>query len=376
MSPCPTFGENESPLACIALQRHRYFRTILVRWGIYNPRLSPLLHKILITKFVISTFVYFIQVAEFGVGYLFVSHCLRVALGNRRGPEKQSVLGPLLEAMRAKILARGLLRIIDGCDVDPVCTIMGFPRSGEVDWAAFNAVGWFLYDFDDSVIINVPGWTSAGQKRGREGELLPEVCNPKVTPKYVVEFQEAGMNRDYARAVWDWFKVTGVDLFVISLLDGQTAFLRERQVEPAEAEVEVVEDPDDDWDFERMVSVGEVAANGPRDKRREIHYICAEVGDAPPRTVVEAVDLPRKVVTTCRFNAALNKKCASTRDDLKSLRVVERAAVREFASAEELIKNIDAELTESKLAARKLTAEAAKAEENVEARIRELEKSL
>lgn len=61
--------------------------------------------------------------------------------------------------------------------MDLVAALLAFARLGEVDWAAPNAVGWFIYDFSDAVIVSVPEWRAAGFKRGRCGKTVLAVLH-------------------------------------------------------------------------------------------------------------------------------------------------------------------------------------------------------
>lgn len=115
-------------------------------------------------------------------------------------PDVCGVLGPLPVAMREKTLQRGLLRIINDYNVDPVLALMAFARSGVVGWSSFDAVGWFSYDFVEAMIVNVPEWTSGGHKRGRAGEILLGVAHQRVRSTYVADYREVGMRRAYAQA--------------------------------------------------------------------------------------------------------------------------------------------------------------------------------
>lgn len=228
-------------------------------------------------------------------------------------------LGAVVGRAAGEILQPGLLCIISGREVDPVLALMAFARSEELDWSAFNAVVWFPFDVAEAKIVNGPEWAGGGLKRGRAGEPVSGMTHPKVWPTYVLEYCETGMRRAYARAVWDRFKATNVDLDKIPSLDGQAAVLRELEEPPAVEVADAVEENDEDLNFDGMVSVDEVAASGLQEKLREIQRLCEESGEAVPVTVVEVVDLARVVVETKRENAAFAEGRAKALTEIEEL---------------------------------------------------------
>lgn len=56
--------------------------------------------------------------------------------------------------------------------------IFAIARPGEIDWAAFDCAGWFLYDFKDVAIISISEWLTKSLNRGLRGDSLPGI-SPK-----------------------------------------------------------------------------------------------------------------------------------------------------------------------------------------------------
>lgn len=66
---------------------------------------------------------------------------LRALFEDGRVSPKEGVLLPMPLAMREKVLRMRILCIISDCDVDPFSVLLAFAPSGDVDWAARDAVG-------------------------------------------------------------------------------------------------------------------------------------------------------------------------------------------------------------------------------------------
>lgn len=87
----------------------------------------------------------------------------------------------------------------------------------------------------------------------------------KVVPSYTEKFEESGIQRDFAEAVWNCYETKGADLRVITLIDEHHTFVRDTAGRRDEVEGDT-DDADDNWDFEGMIFVDELAVSEARNK--------------------------------------------------------------------------------------------------------------
>lgn len=123
------------------------------------------------------------------------------------------------------------------------------------------------------------------------------------------------MIRNFVVAAWNRFKTEGDDLRAIRSFKEQNAFVRDIAVRREEVDAEAG-NADDAWDFERMVSVYEVAAFRVRGKLNEIERLCKDVRKTVPASVIVLAELLREVFETKRENA---KSVDRSREPVKEL---------------------------------------------------------
>lgn len=109
---------------------------------------------------------------------------------------------PLPCKMRATILKCVILRIISDCAIDLVAALSAFARAGKIDQTVPDCLAWFLNDFADATIISVPEWQAKISKLGSCGIFFPGPVYTKVVSRFVEEFLDAGMSREFFKAVW------------------------------------------------------------------------------------------------------------------------------------------------------------------------------
>lgn len=88
-----------------------------------------------------------------------------------------------------------------------------------------EGIDWFLYGLASETNIAVLKWNADGCKQERHGDPLPGAVYPKIVPMYVEDYQDSGMKRYFADAVWKPFNTKGVDLRVIPSVKKQRAFV-------------------------------------------------------------------------------------------------------------------------------------------------------
>lgn len=82
------------------------------------------------------------------------------------------------------------------------------------------------------------------------------------------------MRREFANAVWNRYKAGGIVLFQIAYLKEQRAYVRSVTAGFTSKVLEQMDNVEDSWDTEGMLSVEEVASSGIRDKLRDVQRIC------------------------------------------------------------------------------------------------------
>lgn len=83
----------------------------------------------------------------------------------------------------------------------------------------------------------------------------------KVTPKYVVDFRDAGMSRKLDKAVWARYTVDDTVFEAVLLVIVQRAFLQRFSSKRVSDVPEKMEDENDIWDVEGMVAANEVSTS-------------------------------------------------------------------------------------------------------------------
>lgn len=181
-------------------------------FGDMSPRFSHLLLETAMIEFSMMSFVCFVQAMLYGVADFFMPARLRALTAAGRLCTNEEVLVPLSRKMRAIVLKRGLLRRIIDCAVDLVSAILPFVPAGVVDWADPDCVEWFLHGSTDVSFISFLEWQAKSLEWGLRGHTLPKVVPAEVVPRNVEAFCSAGMSREFAKVVWDYYKKDGTDL--------------------------------------------------------------------------------------------------------------------------------------------------------------------
>lgn len=159
-------------------------------------------------------------------------------------------------------------------------------------------------------------------------------------------------------------------------LDEQAAFLRGLEERSA---VEVVAGPeknDDDWEFEGIISVDEVAGSGLRGKLREVQRICEEGGEVVPATVVDVVNLARKVVETKRENVAFVEDRTKALAKVEELQGTVCSLQKELDTTNTRVNALETRLAQSTESVSRIQSEELQVKAGFCARFRELEGSL
>lgn len=83
----------------------------------------------------------FYRAAEFGVLGLFLPSWFRLLRDDSRLRANEGVLISLSRGMKVSITDRGMLTMINDCDVDPVSALLVYARMDEIDWLDSKALG-------------------------------------------------------------------------------------------------------------------------------------------------------------------------------------------------------------------------------------------
>lgn len=179
-----------------------YWRIVLV------PELSQsmLVQEAAVAEFAIMALVCFLRTAQFGDKLLFSTARIRAL------DDDLEVIVPSPEALRTLLSRRGLLHILCDSSTDLVNGLLALARSAEIDWSALEAVGWFSFDFPAEKIVHASKWKLVSAKRNRGGYKVPTGADPEIPFTYVSEFRDNGMRREFAEAVINRDKKTGVGL--------------------------------------------------------------------------------------------------------------------------------------------------------------------
>lgn len=140
---------------------------------------------------------------------------------------------------------------------------------------------------------------------GRRGDTLPRTIHANVAPLCVEKCCEDGMDRAFVKAVWTFYEADGIDLETILSLSGQRAFPQKSDNGQTSDGPDRVDNGEDIWDFQDMVTAEEVAMFGIHGKLREVQRVCEDGSEAVSTAIVGVVDLAREGVETKRENAKL-----------------------------------------------------------------------
>lgn len=162
---------------------------------------------------------------------------------------------------------------------------------------------------------------------------------------------------------------------VIPSIEEHCAFVRDISGLREEAEVETA-DAKDDWEFERVVSVDEVAVSGVRDKLEEVRYLCKDGGEAVATSVEGVFELSRSVLKTSCDNAELRNRITDLERKLKDVRSIKRLACVILSVASRPIKIFGLQAKETDTKHVEVAEKTVKTEENFPIRITSIESPL
>lgn len=194
------------------------------------------------------------------------------------------------------------------------------------------------------------------------------MVRPKVVPRFVEEFRENGMKRDFVETVWNRFKPKSADLKLIPSIKEQRVFVQDTANRCNEIEGET-EDSDEDWSLEDMVSVDDVVAFTVRDKLKKIQSICEDESKAVPTSVVKVVELSRLIFETKRKNAKLAYRVSDPERELEDMWSIEELARVSLEVATTRVQALEAEVKNANAKNTKVVDKATKAEKDLRFRM-------
>lgn len=154
------------------------------------------------------------------------------------------------------------------------------------------------------MIIAVPKQKADRSKGGCYSDPISGAMHLKVVLKHVNGFFESSVKLGFAQAVYKSFSSKGYTLSVAPSIEEHRTFVQDDAGRRGKVDG-AVNDVDEDWDFEMMVSVAETAASDVCDKLEENQRLCKDKEKAVLTSVPEETKLSRKVTETKRKSAKL-----------------------------------------------------------------------
>lgn len=152
------------------------------------------------------------------------------------------------------------------------------------------------------MILTLPEWDVGGCKWGRHGNVLPSTFLSKVVPRYLENFRESGIKREFAKAVWNCFRTIGVDLRGILTTEEQRVFIKDTAAHRDEAKADA-HDASKDWGFMETVLAVKLAESEVRGKLKEVQRLCEDKGEIIPKSAIEVIEISREAVEMKRDKA-------------------------------------------------------------------------
>lgn len=111
------------------------------------------------------------------------------------------------------------------------------------------------------------------------------------------------------------------------------ASLCKLKTEHASDVLQGMDDEEDSWDLESMVTAKEVATSDTRTEVQDVQRVCEDGGEAVPTTIVEATVLARECVEARRKNATLSGQITNTEAKLVTARTAKSTMREQLAEA-------------------------------------------
>lgn len=180
----------------------------------------------------------------------------------------------------------GLIRLLEGCEVDEPRALVTCTRVWEEDLSDSRCFGCYPYDFVSCTVGSVSAYDVAGEKSVR-GADQRRVTEAEVQVMYAAEFVDEGMSFRFAEVPHDRFLTSNSHPHKVASSEEQSqivAVTGDDEVDSGLTTEEV------DGDFEGLVIVYEMKRTGVREKLRDLQDACRAENIDVPTTIVEFID--------------------------------------------------------------------------------------
>lgn len=199
-------------------------------------------------------------------------------------------------------------------------------------------------------------------KQGFCGDVVYKVVHAKVATRFVEEFCDAGMSREFAKAIRARYKVDGIELKDIPSLAEQRAYVRNLDARRTSDVSEGIDDEEENWDFENMVAAEIVASSGLRGKLLEVQRICEDGDEAVPTTILEVVELACDGIKMKHKSVALTDQNMDLEAELLEARAVGGTMFGQLARSKLQRTALQMQLADAHSALEKLVGKASRTE--------------
>lgn len=189
------------------------------------------------------------------------------------------------------------------------------------------------------------GMDSWDQKHGYTSAVAQVVANVTAASGYVKEYRHAGVRAYPAHVTLDFSRKTEVDLAKMLTLAVQAAFLRKLENGSPGNSGGGAEEPENDWNFGKTMSVTVLEPSDLRARLREKQRTCAVDSSMKPGTAVKAVMLTKNVVDTLLEITVLAKGHKKVLKELEHRKAIKRVLCSAVDSNDAFIKELEILLT-------------------------------